>query len=412
MATNWNNPVTTSLYTDVISLFKDRDEELALGFDPATVTSYPTNLPTNAIRWNSANSYWEKYGGASWAALDTLYNINVTSLSGLSSTAFLRLAGGGNQTISSGNVIISAGSLDVRKNGTAQDILTLRSDLGVQDRSMVIRSPSTDSATAAFVFFTNNSFEFLVDATTLLTVGVSGGTTCAFGGHLSVPFSSRLYLDGGSDTYIRSNVANQIIFVRGGSTALTLTANAVFTGTVSGTQIQVSGTNIFNKIYPVGSIYINYNVATNPNTLFGIGSWSPLENRFLIGESTSYGIGSEGGSTAAALPQHTHSGATHTHSMSHTHSIAHTHGLPRAISTTNNPWLGFNSGSAIVDYGNTSAGASPANSGNASSNTTGGSNSGNTGGASAGNTGNAGTANTANANMPPYRAVYMWRRVS
>ena len=34
---------------------------------------------------------------------------------------------------------------------------------------------------------------------------------------------------------------------------------------------------MLETIYPVGSIYINVNVATNPNTLLGFGTWTHLE---------------------------------------------------------------------------------------------------------------------------------------
>lgn len=63
------------------------------------------------------------------------------------------------------------------------------------------------------------------------------------------------------------------------------------------------------KIYPVGSIYISVN-NTNPTDLFG-GTWEKIEDKFLLGSSTSYIIGSTGGEathklTANEMPNHTH----------------------------------------------------------------------------------------------------------
>lgn len=52
---------------------------------------------------------------------------------------------------------------------------------------------------------------------------------------------------------------------------------------------------IFNLIYPVGSVYISVN-DTNPGTLFG-GTWSKIENRFLVGAGSSYTAGSTGGAS-------------------------------------------------------------------------------------------------------------------
>ncbi len=54
--------------------------DLARGLDPAT--SSPANLPTGAIRWNSALSYSEKFNGSTWAALSASYSINVSTFSG------------------------------------------------------------------------------------------------------------------------------------------------------------------------------------------------------------------------------------------------------------------------------------------------------------------------------------------
>ena len=70
---NWSNPTLTSLYTDFVNEVKNRDVDLALGLDPATTS--PTNIPTNALRWNSANKRWEKYDGTNWNALSTAFSI-------------------------------------------------------------------------------------------------------------------------------------------------------------------------------------------------------------------------------------------------------------------------------------------------------------------------------------------------
>lgn len=50
------------------------------------------------------------------------------------------------------------------------------------------------------------------------------------------------------------------------------------------TRIAVSKTETINAVYPVGSIYMSVN-STNPSTLFG-GTWARLEGRFLIGAGT------------------------------------------------------------------------------------------------------------------------------
>lgn len=82
MSADWSKPTVTSGYTNWPAEVKDRDADLAVGLDPAVVT--PTNLPTNAIRWNSANARWEKYNGTTWAVLAASYAI---SISGNAATA-------------------------------------------------------------------------------------------------------------------------------------------------------------------------------------------------------------------------------------------------------------------------------------------------------------------------------------
>ena len=62
-------------------------------------------------------------------------------------------------------------------------------------------------------------------------------------------------------------------------------------------------------IYPVGSIYMSVN-ATNPKELFG-GTWEQIKGRFLLGMSSSYSAGSTGGEathtlTTSEIPFHNH----------------------------------------------------------------------------------------------------------
>ena len=62
-------------------------------------------------------------------------------------------------------------------------------------------------------------------------------------------------------------------------------------------------------IYPVGSIYMSIN-ATNPKELFG-GTWEQIQGRFLLGMSSSYPAGSQGGEathtlTTSEIPFHNH----------------------------------------------------------------------------------------------------------
>ena len=76
---------------------------------------------------------------------------------------------------------------------------------------------------------------------------------------------------------------------------------------------QTAGTNfVLDNVYPIGSIYMNVN-STNPGTLFG-GTWEQIQGRFLLGMSSSYPAGSQGGEashtlTTAEMPSHEHNPA-------------------------------------------------------------------------------------------------------
>lgn len=66
----------------------------------------------------------------------------------------------------------------------------------------------------------------------------------------------------------------------------------------------------FNKIYPVGCYYWSA-VDTDPATLFGIGTWERVSDRFVLAAGVTYEAGTTGGEathklTIAELPLHDH----------------------------------------------------------------------------------------------------------
>lgn len=75
--------------------------------------------------------------------------------------------------------------------------------------------------------------------------------------------------------------------------------------------------HMLETIYPVGSIYINAGVATNPGTLLGFGTWSAFgTGRTIVGVDSSDtdfdAVRETGGSkthtlTVSEIPSHTHS---------------------------------------------------------------------------------------------------------
>ena len=53
-------------------------------------------------------------------------------------------------------------------------------------------------------------------------------------------------------------------------------------------------------VYPVGSVYLNYSSSTNPATLFGVGTWSLMYDRVIIGAGSGYGLNTTGGATTSS----------------------------------------------------------------------------------------------------------------
>ena len=76
----------------------------------------------------------------------------------------------------------------------------------------------------------------------------------------------------------------------------------------NGDQIQAALdkiNNLFNLVYPVGSIYMSVN-NTNPSILFG-GTWTQIQDRFLLAAGSTYNVETTGGSASSV---HSHNYGT------------------------------------------------------------------------------------------------------
>jgi len=90
-SSDFNKPITSDNYVNIPTEIKSTAIDLALGLDPATTS--PANTPVNAIRWNSANSYWEKFSGSAWSALTATYAIVVSQAIKLKNAFALNISG-------------------------------------------------------------------------------------------------------------------------------------------------------------------------------------------------------------------------------------------------------------------------------------------------------------------------------
>lgn len=80
--------------------------------------------------------------------------------------------------------------------------------------------------------------------------------------------------------------------------------------------------SVFERMYPIGSIYLNGSDNTNPNTLLGFGTWEAYgAGRVLVGLDTTQtefnAVGKTGGNKN--LQSHSHTGTTSTNG-DHSHS--------------------------------------------------------------------------------------------
>lgn len=153
---------------------------------------------------------------------------------------------------------------------------------------------------------------------------------------------------------------------------------------------KVINRDVPNKVYPIGSIYMSVN-STNPSELFG-GEWERIQDRFLLASGTSYANGSTGGSATVTLTANQSGLKAHGHGMAHTHNHHH---------ILNNPYSAGGGGSEnayvttanrklttkYTGYDNTASSKSTTDNNTASD------------------------ASEAHENMPPYLAVYMWKRI-
>lgn len=131
--------------------------------------------------------------------------------------------------------------------------------------------------------------------------------------------------------------------------------------------------HIIETIYPIGSIYLSVN-DINPNILFGFGAWERIQDKFLLGAGTQFPAGTEGGEvehtlTELEMPAHDHEFDRH--------QLWRNESIPPSTHAESNGYGVSNKTLPIYTDTTIATGAGESHN-----------------------------------NMPPYLAVYIWKRIS
>ena len=135
-------------------------------------------------------------------------------------------------------------------------------------------------------------------------------------------------------------------------------------------QMFLKEVNVAQLVYPVGAIYMS-TVETNPSTLFGFGTWERIQDTFLLAAGSTYSAGSTGGEA--------------THTLTEGEIPAHRHIITY-------PNAGGPYGDAAIGYPESSGTTKTWMAEMCKTESVGG--------------------GTAHNNMPPYLAVYVWKRTA
>ena len=252
-------------------------------------------------------------------------------------------------TTTSKNIVGSINELDAELGDSA---ITVETGVTVK-RALNALDSNHDSAVSQLTTDIANSFRYTtisgdtgsdaVDSASgsLAIVGDTSLSTTVSGNRVVIDHSvtGATDVDNSGNTFVQDvtmDSAGHVTALASTAVAITNTdisagaainAEKIHDGTVSNTEfgylngvtsaIQTQIDAIIATVYPVGSVYLNYSSSTNPATLFGVGSWSLMYNRVIIGAGSSYGLNTTGGATTSSgstsftiasgnLPHHNH----------------------------------------------------------------------------------------------------------
>ena len=321
--------------------------------------------------------------------------LKVTSSATLSATRTLTLAP---------NTVSKVWIIENATTGSQAINISQGSGANVQIPNGEVKVVATDGAgsgAAVYDLFTDLNVAGSFKVSSDLTVGgdltVSGdditlGTNTA--GHLLVADGTNynpVALSG--DATLASNGAVTITGLDAAKIADGSVSNTEFQhldGVTSAIQTQIDTKTTLAAVYPVGSVYINAAVSTNPATLLGFGTWAAFgTGRVLVGVDsgdTSFDtLGETGGSKDAIIPSHTHTATVTDPGHNHTLTGRQHAGASGSLNE-------FGDSQSPETFSNTTS-IQTATTGITVSNSTAGE-------------------SVTNKNLQPYITVYMWKRTA
>ena len=215
MGANWNLPVLSSLYTDVLSMFRDRDvDSLTLQITPAS------NPPTGAFQFDRVNNYFAEFDGVDY--VPKILSVEGGGTGSSTVAGVIASFGLGSMSLQdSNNVTITGGNITGITNLSATNLIISGSvavpnnsipEVAILDGAILARVASNELITGNWSItgnWTHNSGNFSFN---------SGGT-------FSVANSNWALFDGTDAVYIRKTVGLRLenpctrIFFKGTGTA-------------------------------------------------------------------------------------------------------------------------------------------------------------------------------------------------
>ena len=277
-----SKPTTTSTYANFVSELDARFDDLAVGLDPAVTT--PTNLPTNAIRWNAGSP--QKWNGSTWS--DLSLDINGGTIDGTTIGATTPSTGAFTTLSSTGNTTLGDATTDAA---------TVNGRLGVmggnpgQGASLYVQpAPTSAAGYTQGIYITgtiqgsaaSNRYDSVIS---IPTVDASG----------AVPALNHFFIQNGTfNSTVTSQYGVNVSSLSNASNNYGVYTNGVGAGATSGTHIGV-------RVGDVGSASTTLSAGISTAVSSGTNKW----NIYAIGTANNYFAGNVGiGTTAPSATTH------------------------------------------------------------------------------------------------------------